>query len=58
LLQYQAQEETGWAGLRAPQGEDHLTPGMTHDFRKLLAQAKYYDWRMLFLIDHVHQWTS
>ena len=56
LLQYQAQEETVWSGLRALQGEDHLTPDAIHDFRKLLAEAKYYNWRILFLIDHAHQW--
>jgi hypothetical protein len=56
LLQYQAQEETVWSGLRALQGEDHLTPDTIHDFRKLLAEAKYYNWRILFLIDHAGKW--
>jgi hypothetical protein len=56
LLQYQAQEENVWSGLRALQGESRLTPETIHDFRKLLAQAKYYNWRILFLISHAHQW--
>ena len=56
LLQYQAQEENVWSGLRALQGEEHLTPDTIHDFRKLLAEAKYDNWRILFLISHAHQW--
>ena len=56
LLQYQVQEETVWSALRALQGEQRLTPDAIHDFRKLLAEAKYDNWRILFLISHARQW--
>lgn len=58
LLQYQVREEEAWSGLRALQGEDRLTPDTIHDFRKLLAEAKYDNWRILFLIHRSHQWAG
>jgi len=58
FLQYQTREEDAWSGLRALQGEAHLTPEAIHDFRKLLAEAKYFDWRIQFLIHRGHQWSS
>jgi hypothetical protein len=58
FLEYQAREEGSWAGLRALQGTEHLTPEAVHDFRRLLAEAKYWNWRILFLIHRSHQWSA
>jgi hypothetical protein len=58
IAEYLYKEEDSWAGLRALEGRSRLTPTAVDNFRTQLAQARYYDSRIRFATDRVHQWAA
>jgi hypothetical protein len=54
----QEREENDWARLRAMQGQTHLTPRAVEEFRILLEEARYENFRVLLSIWRSGQWAA
>ena len=58
LKSFQAKEEEAWAKLGALEGRTKLSQASTDAFRVNLAEARYYNRRVLLSVRRAHQWAD